>query len=152
MSGSLHPNSLMLLTWYPISTSYILPSLVHSLCSDHTVVLVPYLYVLFNSDFFINFLVYSIHLFSLNPSFHVHFEVSFQTFRLLFLFQFLIFLLIHLDYKNKIKFKEKQRNKTTILTEGKQQYSLLYLLLTFSRAILGALLVISTLFLLIFFF
>jgi len=53
-----HPNSLILSTWYLISISHILSSPVHSYCSDHTVVLVPYLCIFYNRDSFTNLLVY----------------------------------------------------------------------------------------------
>jgi len=45
-SKSLYLNILMLPTWYPISISLIPPSPVYSLCSNHTIILVPYLYIL----------------------------------------------------------------------------------------------------------
>jgi len=70
----------------------ILPSLVYFLCPNHTVVLISYLHTLSNGDSFINFLVYSVYLFSFYPSFHTLYKVSFQSFRLLFLFNPLNFL------------------------------------------------------------
>ena len=78
LSGSLYWNSLMPSAWYLISTSHILPSLVHSRCSNYAVVLAPCLCTLSNSDSLTNFLVYSVCLFSLTPSFHVLFGVSFK--------------------------------------------------------------------------
>jgi len=77
-NGSLYPNSLMLLTWYLISTSYILPSPVLSHCPDHAVAFVPYFCASPMGIPFINFLVYSVHLFSLTLSFHAFFGVFFS--------------------------------------------------------------------------
>ena len=97
-------NLLILPTWYPIFISHILPSLVHSLCPDHAVALVSYLCTLSNRDSFINFLVYSVYLFSFSPSFYAPYKISFQTFG--FLFHLLIFLLIYLNtIKNEIQKK-----------------------------------------------
>ena len=75
---SLHPNSLMPPTWYLISTSHILPSPVLFHCSDHTVTFVPCLCAFPMGILFINFLVYSVHLFSLTLSFCAFFGVFFS--------------------------------------------------------------------------
>jgi len=61
------------------------------------------LYAFTNGNSFINLLVYSVHLFSFNPSFYVFFGVAFQNFQTLFSFYFLILLLIHLDHKKQNK-------------------------------------------------
>ena len=61
---------------------------------------------------FINSLVYSVHLFSLNSSFCTLFGVSFQKFQTLFSFYFLIFLLTHLDHKHQNKKIEEKLRKT----------------------------------------
>jgi len=74
LSRSPHWNSLMLSNWYLISISHILPSLVYFHCPDHFVALVSYLCTLSNRVSFINFLIYSFHLFSLDPSFHALFQ------------------------------------------------------------------------------
>jgi len=80
LSRSLHLNSLMPLTWYLISILYILPRLVHSLCSNHSVVLILCLCILLTRNSFIIFLVYSICLFSINLSFYTLFiEALFKT-------------------------------------------------------------------------
>ena len=110
LSEFLHLNSLMLLTWYLISTLHIPPSLVHSLCFDYAIALISCLCTLSNRDSFINFLVCSVCLFSLNSSFCVLFEVFFQTFKLLF--SFLNFLThTFRSQKNKIKIKKKLRKQ-----------------------------------------
>ena len=147
LNGFPHPNSLMPPTWYPISTSHIPTSSVHFLCPDHTVALVSYLCAFSNRNSFINFLVYLICLFSLNSSFYALFEVSFQTFRLLFSFLFLIFLLT--QYSHNRKQNKIQNNIETILAKSRWWSSLLYLLLTFSGTILKFL--ISIFFILILF-
>ena len=133
MSGSLYPNSLILLTWYLISISYILPSSVHFLCSNYAIALVSCLYALSNRDSFINFLVYFVYLFSLNLSFCILFSISFQTFGLLFSFQFLIFLLIYLDHKkqNKIWRKLKEQKETILVKIEESKLSLFYFSFSF---------------------
>ena len=121
LSGFLYLNLLMPPTWYPIFTSHILPSLVHSHYSDHAVALVPCLYVLTNGNSFINFLVYSVCLFSLNSSFYILFRISFQNFQTFIFILFLDFLThtFRLQEQNK-KILKKLRNKTTILIESRQ--------------------------------
>jgi len=119
LSGSPHLNSLMPLTWYPISISHILPSLVHFLYPNHSVALILCLCTLLTRNSFIIFLVYSIYLLSINPSFHILFTVA--------LFKFLDFyfyfcLLISYSYSiatsgNKIKLKKTIQR--TILAEGR---------------------------------
>jgi len=115
-NGSLHPNSFMPLTWYPISTLHIPPSLVLSHCPEHAVAFVPYLHTFPMGIFsFIYFLVYSVHLFSLTLSFHALFGVFFsKKFQTSFHFKFLIFLLTHLDHKREITIKKKTKTKTKI--------------------------------------
>jgi len=78
LNGSLYLNSLILLTWYPISTSHIPPSPVLSHCPDHAVAFVLYLHAFPIGILFINFLVYSVHLFSLTLSFYALFGVFFS--------------------------------------------------------------------------
>ena len=73
----------MLLAWYPISISHILPSPVYSLCLDHTAALVSCLYALPTGIITI-LLVYSIHLFSFNPFLHTIYRIYLQTFELQF--------------------------------------------------------------------
>ena len=90
--------------------------------------------------FFTNFLVYSVHLFLLIPSFSILFGVFFQNFQTSFHVIFLIFLLTHLNHKKKITIKIK--NKTTNLTGGRKWS---FFLLTFPRAILRPLLIVSAL-------
>ena len=133
LSRSLHLNLLMLLTWYSISILHILLSLVHSLCPNHTIALVPCLCTLSNRDSFINFLVYFVYLFSLNLSFCILFSISFQTFGLLFSFQFLIFLLIYLDHKkqNKIWRKLKEQKETILVKIEESKLSLFYFSFSF---------------------
>jgi len=77
-NGSLHPNSLMLPTWYSISTLHIPPNLVLSHCPDHAVAfaLCPCTFPMGIS--FTNSLVYSVCLFLLTFSFYALFGVSFQ--------------------------------------------------------------------------
>jgi len=75
-----HPNSLMPPTWYLISILYIPPSPVLSHCPKHAVAFVPYLCTF---PMGINFLVYSVHLFSLTLSFHALSRVFFS--KLLFI-------------------------------------------------------------------
>ena len=141
-NGSLHLNSLMLQTWYQISTLYILPSLVLSYCPEHAVAFVLCLHA-FLMGIFLHLisLVYSVCLFSLTFSFHTLFRVSFQTsfhFNSCFSYSHIYFT------ENKILIKSllKRKNKTSILTGGGQRSPPL---LTFSRAILGPLLFISVL-------
>ena len=98
-NGSLHLNSLMLLTWYPISTSHILPSLVLSHCPDYAVTFVLCLCTFLREISFINFLVYSVCLFSVTFSFHTLFRISFQNFQTSFHFNFLISLLTYLNHR-----------------------------------------------------
>ena len=86
----------MPLTWYLISTSHILPSLVLSHCPDHAIVLNSYLYVFSNGDFLYEIL--SIFCLLINSSFSVLFRVSLKK-KTFFHFIFLIFLLTHLDHK-----------------------------------------------------
>ena len=125
----------MLLTWYLISTSHILPSLVLFLYPDHSVVLV-FCFHAFPTE--INSLVYSVYL--LTPALMHFLGFIFTTFRLLFSFSFLI------SYSHiQITQKTSKKLKTTILTKGRQQSPLF---LTFSGAILGPLLFIFILLLL----
>ena len=136
---SLHSNSLMLPTWYLISTLHIPPSLVLSHCPDHAVV--PCLCTFpMGIFFFINFLVYSVCLFSLTCSFHALFRVSSQNFKLLFIL--ILVFLTHTFNSQKIKILLKEKQKTANLTRGGRWSSLL---LTFSGAILRPLCVISAL-------
>ena len=105
-----HPNSLMLLIWYLISTSHIPPSLALSHCPEHTVAFVPCLCTFPTEISFINFLVYSICLLSLTLSFHALFGVFFsKNFQTSFHFKFLIFLLIYLDHERKITIKKERK-------------------------------------------
>ena len=70
------------LTWYLISILHTPPSPVYSFYLDHTVILVFCLYALLMKTLFIIFLVYSIYLFSFNPSFYtlfLGFFFNFQT-------------------------------------------------------------------------
>jgi len=97
----LQQNSLMPPTWYLISTSHILPSLVLSYCSDYAVAFVPCLYAFPPGISFINFLVYSVHLFLLTLSFCTLFRVSSQNFKLLFIL--ILDFLIHTFRSQKIK-------------------------------------------------
>ena len=138
LNGFLHPNSLMLPTWYPISISHILPSPVLFHCPDHAVAFVPCLCA-FPTGIFLHLisLVYSVCLFSLTFSFRTLFRVSSQTsfhFNSYFSYSHIYFT------ENKILIKSllKRKNKTSILTGGGQRSPPL---LTFSRAILGPLLV-----------
>ena len=78
-----HLNSLILPTWYLISTLHILPSPVLFHCPEHAVAFVPYLCTFPMEISFINFLVYSVHLFSLTFSFHALSGVFFS--KLLFI-------------------------------------------------------------------
>ena len=96
-----HPSSLILLTWYLISISYILLSPVHFLCLDHAVILILYLHTLLRGILFIIiFLVYSIYLFLFNPSFCTLFiEFLFKISDFYFHFYLLNSLLIQLDIK-----------------------------------------------------
>jgi len=97
-----HLNSLMLLTWYPIFTLHIPPSPVLSHCPDHAVAFVPYFYVFPTEIPFTNFLVYSVHLFSLPLSFCTLFRVFFsKTFKLLF--TLILDFLTHIFNSQKIK-------------------------------------------------
>ena len=116
LNGSPHLNSLMLLTWYPISISHILPSLVLFHCPDHAVAFVPCLYILLMGIFpCLISLVYSVCLFLLTLSFHALFGVSsqnFQTsFHLILTFLTHTFNLQEIKLKNSIK-KEKQNQYT----------------------------------------
>ena len=145
LNGFPYLNWLMPLTWYLISTSYILPSLVLSHCPEHAVAFVPYLYTFQTWISFINFLVYSVYLLSLTLSFCTLFGVFFskkKNFQTSFHFKFLIFLLTHLDYKRKITIEKRKKNKTTILTGGRR---LSPLLLDFPGSILRPLCIISAL-------
>ena len=137
-----HPNSLIQLTWYLISTLHILPSPVLSHCPDHAVSLVSCLYAFSNRNFLHKFL--SIFCLLINPSFSTLFMVSFQNF---FSFYFLDLFTHTFRSQNSIKIYIK--NKDIILARGKWQSSLL---LTFSGAILRPLLSISALLLPIFSF
>ena len=113
-----HLNSLMLLTWYPISTLHIPPSPVLSHCSDHAVAFVPYFHVFPTEIPFTNFLVYSVHLFSLPLSFCTLFRVFFsKTFKLLF--TLILDFLTHIFNSQKIKKNSIKENKTTILIGGR---------------------------------
>ena len=130
----------MPLTWYSISTLHILPSLVLSHCPEHTVAFVPYLHAFPTGISSINFLVYSVCLFSLTLSFHALFRVSSQNFKLLFIL--ILAFLTHTFNSQKIKILwNKRKNKTIILTRGRRQSSFL---LTFSGAILRPLCIIPT--------
>ena len=98
---------------------------------------------------FINFLVYSVCLFSLTLSFHTLFGVFFSKLQTsshsnsCFLFiLILVFSCSHIN-SQKIKILLKRKNKTSILTGGRWWSPLL---LTFSRTILGPLHVIPTFF------
>ena len=136
-------NSLMLLTWYLISTLHILPSLVLSHYPDHTIVFVPCLYAFPRGIFFINFLVYSVCLFSLILSLHTLFVVSSQTsFHFNFCFSYSHIYFTENKILIKSLLKKKKKDKTKILTRGGQWSPLL---LTFSRAILRPLHIIPTL-------
>ena len=95
---------------------------------------------------FINSLVYSVCLFSLTPSFSTLFRVFFLKLSNFFSFYFLNFLTHTFRSQNKINIYIYIRNKDTILTGGRQQNPFL---LSFSGAILGPLLSISTLLLLV---
>jgi len=113
-----HLNSLMLLTWYLISTSYILPSLVLSYCPEHTVSFVLCLYTLPIGIPFINFLVYSVRLFSLTLSFHALFGVFFsKTFKLLFI---LIFDFLTHIFRSQKKITIKKERKQNHYTNRRQ--------------------------------
>ena len=118
LNRSSYPNSLMLLTWYLIFTLYIPPSLVLS------IVLNMLLHLSFASIHsqqgfpFINFLVYSICLFSLTLSFHVLFRVFFsKTFKLLF--TLILDFFTHTFNSQKIKKNSIKEIKTSILTKGR---------------------------------
>jgi len=78
LNGFLHPNSLILPTWYLISTSYIPPSPVLSYCPDYAIAFISCLHAFPIGIFFTNSLVYSVCLFLLTLSFHTLFGVSFQ--------------------------------------------------------------------------
>ena len=138
LNGSLHLNSLMLLTWYLISTLHIPPSPALSHCPKHTVAVILCLYVFPMGISFINFLVYSVHLFSLTLSFYALFGVSSQNFKLLFIL--ILVFLTHTFNSQRIKNSIKEKNKTSILTGGERRS---LLLLTFSGAILRPLHIIS---------
>ena len=102
LNGSPHPNSLMPLTWYPISISHILPSPVLSHYSGHAVAFVPCLHTFLMGIFFTNSLVYSVCLFLLTLSFHALFGVSFQKLSKL-LFILILDFLTHTFRSQKIK-------------------------------------------------
>jgi len=138
LNGFPHPNSLMLPTWYLISTSHIPPSLVLSHCPEHTVAVVLCLCIFPMGISFINFLVYSVCLFSLTLSFHALFRVSFKTSNFFLILAFLT----HTFNSQKIKILLKKKQETTNLIGGRRWSSLF---LTFSGAILGPLLFISIL-------
>ena len=110
LNKSPYLNSLMPPTWYPISTSHILPSPVLSHCPDHAVAFVPCLCTFPTGIFFfINFLVYSVCLFSLTLSFHTLFRVSSQNFKLLFIL--ILVFLTHTFNSQKIKILLKRKTK-----------------------------------------
>ena len=90
---------------------------------------------------FTNFLVYSICLFSLTPSFSTLFRISFQNFISFYYLNSLTY-----TFRSQKKITIKIKNKTTNLTKGRWQ-SLLFL--TISGAILRPLLSISALLFLI---
>ena len=114
LSKFLYLNLLIPLTWYLISISHILPSLVHSLCLDHAVAFVLYLHTLSTNIFLIIFLVDFICLFLFNPSFYVLFmEFPFKFSNFHFHFCLLIF------FTHTV---QTQQNKT----HNKQKTSLLY--------------------------
>jgi len=117
LNRSLHLNSLIPLTWYLISTLHIPPSLVLSYCPEHAVAFVPCLCAFPTGISFINFLVYSVYLFSLTLSFHILFGVSFQNFKLLFIL--ILDFLTHTFKSQKIKILLNKENKTIILTGGR---------------------------------
>ena len=131
-------NSLMLPTWYPISTLHILPSPVLFYCPKHAIAVVPCLHTFQQGFSFINFLVYSVCLFSLILSFCVLFRVFSQNFKLLFILILVFLTYIFNSQKIKILLKEKQETANL----GRWQS---FLLLTFSGAILGPLHIIPTL-------
>ena len=116
LSGFLHPNLLILLTWYLISILLILLSLVYSLCPNHAVALVLCLSALLMRIPLL-FSLYILSIFSFNSSFYVPFtEFSFQIFRLLFHFCLLIFLLTqyrHNRKQNKIQNNTENENYTS---------------------------------------
>jgi len=140
-NGSLHPNSLMLLTWYPISILHIPPSPVLSHCPDHAVAFVLCFHA-FLTGIFLHLisLVYSVRLFLLTLSFCALFGVSSQNFQTSF--HLILTFLTHIFNSQEIKKKNsiKRKNKTSILIRGGQRSPPL---LTFSGAILGPLLFIS---------
>ena len=130
----------MLPIWYLISTLHILPSLVYSYCSNHTV-LSPVSIHFFNKVFLHLILQYILFIYShLNSSFCVLFGIYFQNFQI-FIFMLFLDFITHTfrSYKKQII---KLKNKTTTLV-GSRQWSLF--LLTFSRTILKPLLFISVL-------
>ena len=140
-NGSPHPNSLMPRTWYLISTLHIPPSPVLSHCPEHAVAFVPCLHAFQMGISFINFLVYSVHLFSLTLSFHTLFGISSQNFQTSFYFNSCFFY-SHIYFTEKKKKKILLENKTTILIGGGQWSPLL---LNFPGAILEPLHIISAL-------
>jgi len=76
-------------TWYLISTLHILPSPVLSYCPEHAVAFVPCLCAFPTGISFINFLVYSVYLFSLTLSFCALFGVFFSKFLFILILAFL---------------------------------------------------------------
>ena len=139
-NGSPHLNSLMLRTWYQISTSHIPPSLVLFYCPEHAVAFVLCLHA-FLMGIFLHLisLVYSVCLFSLTLSFRTPFRVSSQNFQTSF--HLILTFLTHTFNSQEINKKNsiKRKNKTSILTGGGWRSPLL------SSAILRPLHIISVL-------
>jgi len=130
----------MLLTWYLVSTSYILSSPVLSYCPDHAVAFVPYLHTFPMEISFTNYIL-STYFYQLSAS--VYFlGFLFKTFKLLFIL--ILDFLTHIFKSQKKNFLLK--NKTTNLTRGRWWSPFL---LTFPRAILRSLFIISALLLLV---
>ena len=136
----LHLNSLMLLTWYLIFTSHIPPSTVLSYCPDHAIAFVLCLHAFLIGIFLHWFLSIFYLLIFINSQLPHTFWGSFS--KLLFIL--ILDFLTH-TFKSQ-KRKEKKillsKNKTTILTRGRQRSPLL---LTFSGAILRLLHIIFAL-------
>jgi len=100
----------MLPTWYPISTSHILPSLVLSHCPEHAVVFVLCFYA-FLMGIFLHFFSIFCPLIFINPQLLCTFQSFFSNF---FSFQFLLFLLTHLIHRKKKKFYYLEKTKPLI--------------------------------------
>ena len=114
LGGSLYSNSLIPPTWYLIFILHIPPSLVHSLCLNYTVALVPPLYTS-NSDSFIFLSIFYL-LFHLTlASMHFLWVFFFQNFGPCFHFNLLSFLLTYC--------RQNQENKKFKIIQEQNHYS-----------------------------